>query len=171
MQINKIKIDNKGSKLTISYQQGEDKIEIEKDTRKFGMQDSFKKAVESLKQYFLEICELDTTAGQRTTIYGCTFTTWKDGGGPLAKVVSGICISAGVNLLKGTGVVCMNSPHRINDFYGDNGDHGQLMPVGMIADVEVLKNEIVEYLNGNWIVQADLFNQDKNEKSKEEKNG
>lgn len=161
MQITKIKIDEKSDKIAISYKAGDDEIEHKKDLKKFGMMPSFKSAVEKLKTHFLKICEADASAESRTTIYGCTFTYWKDTG--KTKEVDGICISAGIQLLYGTGVVCMTSPHRINQFYADNGDDGQLMPDGLNQDMQLLKDEIIKYLNGNWVCQKDLFNADKDD--------
>lgn len=121
--------------------------------------DELKKALEGLAIHVKEIAELNDDA--EIIVTGVTFTHKKD---DVGENVLGAVITAQHKLIKSTGVININTPHRINNFYSEHGDEGQLMTMEMEDDLLLLMNYVNKYIQGERQKQMDMFDDGPNEK-------
>lgn len=145
MLVKKFKISDAGCEA-IYFDKKETEVYIKtKEQPLISLIDSFAK----LEKYVIEICELHKDAKIEVTGLSLSFN----------HDVRGAVIVAKMNLARSTGVVNLVTPHRIEKFYGETGDSGQLMPPGMIDDVTNAIIEIEKYIYGERAgKQEELFN-------------
>lgn len=164
LMINKFKIDD--CFIAIKYERDSIKTEKEFTRSKENITEELSKAIDELKYHLLDCCVSEFISNKdemgykliedwqlaRTTIYGITFTYYDN-------CLKGAVISGGYKLLHSTGVINMNTPHRINSHYNEmgSGDDGQLMSTFMWDAVKKVHAHIEDYLNGNRVKkQPDL---------------
>lgn len=158
LYINKFKINE--FEVTMVYEKNKIKVTKEFARRYENITEPLQIAIDKMKYHLLDICmsefisarTLDNTTYledwqlQRVRFYGITFT-FHD------KLLKGAVISGGYELLHSSGVINLNTPHRIFHHYGDCGDDGQLMSDNMITDVRSLYEQVELYLGGNRVEQ------------------
>jgi len=142
VRIRKIKL-NKG-KIRIDYEvrnaQGEyDQFSLSCSEEPLP---SFHQALQKLRRYVVEICELPDEDEDRIEIKGVSISF----AGP--DDTMGCVISAQKELENSNAPLNLNTPHKIEGFYGGAGDPRRLMPGEMLDDLKVLFDECRRYIAG-----------------------
>jgi hypothetical protein len=145
MKVKKFKINEDGC-IAVYTDNQETEISLKaKEQPLQSLVDSF----QNLAQYVIEICELPASSGIEVTGLSLSFS----------HDIQGAVIVAKMKLVKSTGVINLVTPHRIEDFYAESGDEGQLMPSGMRDHVTEAIIEIERYIHGERAgKQEELFN-------------
>jgi hypothetical protein len=158
LYINKFKINE--HEVTMVYEKNKIKITKEFTRRYENITKDLQKAIDKMKYHLLDICMSEFVSAKtldnkiylenwqllRVRFYGITFTFYD-------KSLNGAVISGGYELLNSSGVINLNTPHRIINHYGDAGNDGQLMSMEMIVDVQKLYEQVESYLAGNRVEQ------------------
>ena len=104
---------------------------------------SFKKAFKRLEKWVNEICELNLSSKEVSTlisIIGVSFSWTND--------IMGAVISAKKHLEGTPAPLILNTPHKPSEPYGKNADEGNVLDNDCIEDLENLQKEAEKYLNG-----------------------
>lgn len=119
----------------------------------------FKAALGAMDRDVIEMCELPETYLTRIVVTGVSFSY----GGE--KEVRGATVTAQMHLNKSNVALNLNTPHKVEEFYADDGDPKQLLTDGCIGRLGELEVEAEAYVNGDR-AQGELFAD--REKTKEE---
>ena len=111
---------------------------------------SFIKALGELDQDVLEMCELPADYLTRIRVTGISLSY----GGE--NETMGAVIIASMILHKSNVALNLNTPHKIEEFYGETGDEMQLLSEKCAGRIRSLINEAEDYVNGIR-AQAKLF--------------
>lgn len=144
MIVKKFKINEDGC-LAVYVDNKETEISLKaKEQPLKSLIDSF----QDLAQYVIEICELPNSSDIEVTGVSLSFS----------HDILGAVIIAKMKLVNSTGVINLVTPHRIEDFYAESGDVGQLMPSGMRDHITNAIIEIERYIHGERAgKQEELF--------------
>lgn len=106
--------------------------------------ESFEATLRSLEPHFLDLCELPGSLAKRLKVTGVSIS-WA---GP-EKTMGAVLIGR-LELVKSSGCICINTPHRTETFYsgGEDGDPGQLLPTECVQILKKLFIEAKKYLSG-----------------------
>lgn len=96
--------------------------------------DSFLKAMQDLAQGFCEICEFSDDKVDETLITTVNFSE-----------KGGVIISGQVQLENCPSPLCLNTPHVMID-----NEQGFEVPQYMKEQLDILRNEAVKYIRGEW---------------------
>jgi hypothetical protein len=113
---------------------------------------SFIRALSDLAQDSLSMCELPEDYLSRLRISGVSLSY----GGE--KETMGATIIAQMILLKSNIALNLNTPHKIEEFYGETGDEAQLPSEPCVGRIKTLITEAGDYVKGIR-AQQNLFNQ------------
>jgi hypothetical protein len=153
MRFNKIKMTKEG-KIQMEYEVPNSKGG--KDEFSFSCSDepkpSFIKALGDLAQDALSMCELPDDYLNRIRISGVSLSY----GGE--NETMGCVIIAQMILHKSNVVLNLNTPHKIEEFYGETGDESQLLSEPCTGRIKTLITEAGDYVKGIR-AQQNLFNQ------------
>ena len=103
----------------------------------------FKKAFKRLEKWVNEICELNLSPEDVSTlisIIGVSFSWTND--------ILGAVISAKKHLEGTPAPLILNTPHKPSEPYGKNADESNVLDSDCVADLENLQKEAEKYLNG-----------------------
>ena len=153
MRFNKIKMTKEG-KIQMEYE-----VENSKGGRdqfSFSCSDepkpSFIKALNDLAQDALSMCELPNDYLSRIRISGVSLSY----GGE--NETMGAVIIAQMILHKSNVALNLNTPHKIEEFYGETGGESQLLSEACVGRIHALIDEAEDYVKGIR-AQANLFDQ------------
>lgn len=110
--------------------------------------DSFYDCLNELRQAVIEICELPESDLNRIVVLGVSFS-W-------ARDIMGATIIAQRILLRSNVALNLNTPHKAAEFYTEEGDDKQLLPIWVIDALNDLISECVKYVDGDR-AQMSLF--------------
>jgi len=151
MRFNKIKMTKEG-KIQMEYE-----VENSKGGRdEFSFSCSeepkpaFALALNDLAQDILSMCELPADYLQRIRVSGISLSY-----GGENETMGAILIGQMI-LHKSNIALNLNTPHKIEEFYGETGDESQLLDPNCVARIEVLISEAEDYVKGIR-AQANLF--------------
>lgn len=124
---------------------------------------AFKEALAALDQDVLEMCEQPENYLTRIVVTGVSF----DYSGE--KEVLGATITGQMNLHKSNVPLNLNTPHKIKEFYADDGDPKQLLTEDCAERLKGLATQAEAYIDGER-AQGELFSDrwKPTEESKEE---
>lgn len=120
---------------------------------------AFKEALADLNQDLLEMCELPDNYLTRIVVTGVSFSY----GGE--KEVMGATVTGQVHLNKSNVALNLNTPHKIEEFYADDGDPKQLLTEDCVERLKELTTQAEAYIDGER-AQGELFKDP--EKTKQE---
>lgn len=152
MNITKIKYSSKTLRIKIEWQDAADE-----DANKFSFDNkreipaSFKNAFLDLRKHVNKLCELGMKEDEMylLEVVGVSLS-WSHG-------VMGATITALKTLKDSNQPLVLNTPHKIEDFYSENGgDEKQLMPSDAVNDIIKLMAEAKAFIKSKE-VQMDLF--------------
>ncbi|MBN2286929.1 MAG: hypothetical protein JXI43_10810 [Tissierellales bacterium] len=162
MRFKKIKITS-DDKIHLEYE----KANKQHDQDQFTMTGSekalpeFYEAMADLAKFVCEMCELPDTDIERIKVRGVSFS-WAGESNTMGAV-----IMAQKKLIHSNCPLNINTPHKTEEFYAENGDEKQLLPTGCADFLYALCDEAERYLNGERS-QTDLFSDKEEEKVQEE---
>lgn len=115
--------------------------------------------VTEFRKYVNDICELNLNDDQmhRLEVRGFSFSFAGE------KEVMGCTITAIKKLHKSNSPLIINTPHKIEDYYAEQGDPNQLMPDGMADDLRELIELIEKYIDGERAQEELKFEEEKTE--------
>jgi hypothetical protein len=113
---------------------------------------SFIEALKDLAQDALDICELPDDYLSRIRISGISLSY----GGE--NETMGCIITAQMILYKSNAALNLNTPHKIEEFYGETGDESQLLSKSCVGRIKTLIDEAGKYAKGIR-AQGNLFDQ------------
>lgn len=156
MRFNKIKMTKEG-KIQMEYEVKNSKGGM--DEFSFSCSDepkpSFTIAMNELAQDALSMCELPDDYLCRIRISGVSLSY----GGE--NETMGVVIIAQMILHKSNVALNLNTPHKIEEFYGETGDESQLLSEPCVGRIKTLIDEAGDYVKGIR-AQQNLFDQKMN---------
>ena len=152
MRFKKIKMTKEG-KIQMEYEVKNQKGGM--DEFSFSCSDEpkpeFVKALRDLDQDVLEMCELPDEFLDRIRTSGVSFSY----GGE--NETMGAVLIASMILNKSNVALNLNTPHKIEKFYGETGDEMQLLNPNCVVRLNHLVSEAEDYVKGIR-AQGNLFN-------------
>jgi len=121
----------------------------------------FYQAMNALAADVVEICELPESYVERITMRGVSISHSGD------AEVMGATITAQMRLEHSNVPLNLNTPHKIEEPYGDNVDHNALLPGNCAMHLYLLFEQARKYVDGDR-PQQDLFRQAEAEQAVEE---
>jgi len=113
-------------------------------------------SIKLLEPFVHDICEIPHENG--ITVSGISISRNEDSQG---NEIIGAVIVAQKKLLRSTGIINIVTPHRIEAFYSEHGDEGQLMPDDMIEAILEIEFRVKDFIQGKR-AQQELFPQAEN---------
>jgi hypothetical protein len=110
----------------------------------------FKAALVALDRDVVDMCELPVDYLTRIIVTSVSFSY----GGE--KEVLGATVTAQMHLNKSNVALNLNTPHKVEEFYADDGDPKQLLTDGCIERLGDLTTQAEAYVNGDR-AQGELF--------------
>lgn len=110
----------------------------------------FHDALQALIPDVVELCEFPDDYRERMIVKSVSFSY----GGE--KQVMGATITAQMKLFKSNPPLILNTPHKAEDFYADEGDPKQLLDEATVRKLEVLMIEAEQFIAGKR-QQLDAF--------------
>ena len=123
---------------------------------------AFMKPFKALEPYIAELCEQPSDYARRTDIRSVSFDYNGD------KKVMGVTMCGILHYKKSNGVLVMNTPHKIEVFYGKGGDASQLIPDKMCSLLYELFSQAGRYIDGERIEQKEIFPEEKKKRNKKD---
>lgn len=113
---------------------------------------SFERALDDLAPHVETVCEMPEGDYQAHSykVRGVSFSY----GGQLDT--KGVTITAARTLLHSNSPLVLNTPHMIEEPYGEGSDETQVMSSDMLIDIGRLENEARDYMDGKR-AQMDMF--------------
>ncbi|MBI3582400.1 MAG: hypothetical protein HY096_00435 [Nitrospinae bacterium] len=150
MRIKKIKLLDEKVKIDYEVLEG-DKIKEEYSLTSIDKPlPSFSAALQGLAMSVVDICELNKQDINYIIVTGVSFSHSGE------KQVMGAVISAQKKLKKTDALLNLNTPHKIEDFYGETGSKQQLLDDDTIKKIYDVIEEAEKYIAGER-QQKDLF--------------
>ena len=162
MRFKKIKITS-DEKIHLEYE----KINKKHEWDDFSMTSSekalpeFYEALTDLAKFVCEMCELPDTDIGRIKVRGVSFSYAGE------NDTMGAVITAQKELIHSNCPLNINTPHKTEDFYAENGDEKQLLPTGCVEFLNAICGKAERYLSGERS-QMNLFQEEKKEKQNKE---
>lgn len=152
MRIKKVKLE-KEDRIFISYEKFKgdtvtDEVTINTLDKPLG---SFLDALQALSADVIEMCELPDSDKNRTMVKGVSFSYSGE------KPVMGATITAQKHLAHSLSPLIINTPHKIDEFYGESGDDRQLLSDKCVGRLDDLITEAKRFIEGER-AQGGLFN-------------
>jgi len=113
----------------------------------------FYEAMKNLSSFVLDMCELPKGDSSKIRVKGVSFSYGGD------NDTMGATITASKLLTHSNTDLNLNTPHKIEEFYSENGDENQLMPDGCAYALEELIKQAERFLDGER-EQLDIFSED-----------
>ena len=111
---------------------------------------SFTNAIGALAPFVCEMCELKKEDTKKIIVKGVSFSFSGE------DEVMGAVITAHKTLVNSNTPLVMNTPHKIEEFYGELGDDKQLLPEDCAVALHKTAKEAEKFVNGER-AQMDLF--------------
>ena len=151
-RIKKIKVSAKDGKISMDYEVL-DKGRV-KDEHSFTSLEpalpSLYEALSTLAQDVVEMCELPAEDLDRIIVTGVSFSYAGE------HHTMGATITAQKKLAKSNQPLILNTPHKIEDFYGQTGSFEQLLEGDCLDRLKMLQKEAERYIDGERS-QSDMF--------------